>query len=295
MKDLAKQALGIGIGAVGGGITQAIGQGLSSQYDKGQMDYQSKLQMQQNRQLSDLAFKQWNRTNYGAQVEHMRKAGLNVGLMSGGGGQPGQSTTPTQSVSRGEPNNFMGIGLAGASMQSQIEVNKAVADKTKAEADSIRGVEGTVGGGQIGLMKAQISKMLSDTEVNDEQINKLKAEVGKVNADKLLAKAQTVTEETKQKLNKSIQDLNAETIKKIKSDVTLNNYDIATMKEYGFSKSMPEVAKTVKYLAKELGTSEEMLISVVATTIGVSKLADIIKAFSGIKLPEGKLPPIGFK
>ncbi len=51
---------------------------------------------------------------------------------------------------------------------------------------------------------------------------------------------------------------------------------------------MPEVQKTVKYLAKELGMSEQALIGVVATTIGLGKIADIVKLF----MPGKKFVPL---
>ncbi len=237
--------MGIGLGAIGGGLTQAIGQGLSSGYDKRQMKYQSQLQMRQNRQLSDLAFKQWNRTNYGAQVEHMKSAGLNVGLMSGGGGQAGQSTTPTQSVSRGEPNNFMGIGLAGASLQSQIDVNKAQADKTKAEADSIRGVEGTKGA-------AEIAKLIEETGTERERNALVKVQKLVEDEKVKLTSQQTKTDEAK--MTKLQNETNTEVFR-----TQIAKYE-ADLNKLGIQKDDNKIFRYLSRLANEFGWSAKELV-----------------------------------
>ena len=53
-------------------------------------------QLKLNQQGHNLQKKMWDETNYGAQVAHMKKAGLSVGLMYGKGGGSG-TTTGSQS------------------------------------------------------------------------------------------------------------------------------------------------------------------------------------------------------
>jgi hypothetical protein len=257
---VGKQALGIGVGAISGGITQAIGQGLSGNYDKGMMDYQSQLQMQNNKQLSDLAFKQWNRTNYKAQVEHMKKAGLNVGLMSGGGGQPGQTTTPTQNVSRGVPGNFMGIGLDAARLQSEIDVNKASAEKLKAEADSTRGGEGTIGAAQIG-------KALEEANTERERGILTRLQQGIAKAEEKLKGAQKMNVDADTKLK------GQQTASEVQK--TLINKHEATLNKLGIQKDDNMIFRLIGKIAAESGISISEFMDAINDTVNISK-GDII-------------------
>lgn len=260
MSKIGQQALGIGVGAISGGITQAIGQGLSGNYDKGMMNYQNKLQMQNNRNLSDLAFRQWNRTNYGAQVEHMKKAGLNVGLMSGGGGQPGQSSTPTQSVSRGVPGNFMGIGLDAAKLQSEIAVNEASADKLKSEAESNRGGEGTIGAALIG-------KALEETKTERERGILTQLQQGIAKAETELKQAQSRNFSASTKL------IGQQTATEVQK--TLINKHEATLNKLGIQKDDNMIFRLIGKIAGSQGISVNDLMNAISDTVNVSK-GDII-------------------
>lgn len=85
--------------------------------------------------------KLWNDTNYKAQVEQMKKAGLNPALMMGSAGASGS----TQAIGMGnvspldmkQPN----YGIEGAMMGAQMELIKAQAEKTRVEAEKIGGVD----------------------------------------------------------------------------------------------------------------------------------------------------------
>lgn len=59
------------------------------------MDLQHQNQQQLNMQGHQLGLDMWNATNYEAQVEHMKKAGLNPALMYGQAGQGGQVSSPS--------------------------------------------------------------------------------------------------------------------------------------------------------------------------------------------------------
>ena len=69
------------------------------------MNQQMGHQMALNQQGNDLQFDLWNKTNYGAQMEHMKKAGLNPALMYGkGAGQGGSTGSQTGgSAAKGSP------------------------------------------------------------------------------------------------------------------------------------------------------------------------------------------------
>jgi hypothetical protein len=81
-----------GAAAAGLGMLGGVGQA-NRQYhrQKKLMNFQQKNQMALNRQGHDLQMDMWNKTNYGAQVKHMKDAGLNPALMYGGAGQGGST------------------------------------------------------------------------------------------------------------------------------------------------------------------------------------------------------------
>lgn len=88
----------------------------------------------------------WNRTNYEAQVEHMRNAGLNPALMYKGGGMSGQtgsaSASPRQAPVISHTGMMTGMAVQGmniANMESQIKLNESQANKNNAEAAAIGG------------------------------------------------------------------------------------------------------------------------------------------------------------
>lgn len=82
---------GMGPGMLGmlQGAFNMLGAGQQHRRQKELMDIQFGNQQELNRQGHQLQMDMWNKTNYGAQIEHMKKAGLNPALMygmSGGGG-----------------------------------------------------------------------------------------------------------------------------------------------------------------------------------------------------------------
>jgi hypothetical protein len=79
----------------------------------------------------DLAYQNWLRTNYGAQVEQMKKAGLNTGLMYGGTGAGGQLMQPSSTAGMGSA-----AGSAGEAMQG-LMVGQSMA-KLAAEIENIK-------------------------------------------------------------------------------------------------------------------------------------------------------------
>ena len=82
----------IGAGVQGIGMLAGAGQA-NRQYhrQKKLMGVQHKNQMLLNQQGHDLQMDMWNKTNYKAQLEHMKAAGLNPALMYGQAGQGGQT------------------------------------------------------------------------------------------------------------------------------------------------------------------------------------------------------------
>ena len=89
-----------GLEAAGGAVNAGMGMLLGKYNDRRQLKQQDKLLKQQegyNRNAAqfshDVQMDMWNKTNYGAQMEHLKNAGLNPALMYGMGGGGGQTTT----------------------------------------------------------------------------------------------------------------------------------------------------------------------------------------------------------
>lgn len=91
-----------------------------------------------------LEMNKWRDTNYGPQMEEMRKAGLNPSMMMSGGGGGGQGAT-SQTAGGGQQmagkveGGGMDIGTMMA-QQSMIELQKSQARKNNVESDNIEGV-----------------------------------------------------------------------------------------------------------------------------------------------------------
>lgn len=133
-----------------------------------------------NQQGADLQYQMWEKTNYPAQIEMLKKAGLNPGLlygMSGGGGattgsqgggsaQGGQAPAPQQLDIAGA----MQVGL----MNAQVENIKANTDKTKTETENIG--EGGVNRNET---IAKIDNLIANTNNTEtiKELNDLKLEL----------------------------------------------------------------------------------------------------------------------
>lgn len=107
-------------------------------YSKQLMDYQQQKQLEM-----------WQKTGYGPQIEQMKKAGLNPGLMYGMGGGGAQTTGNTgasapmghASAREGEYAAIASMGIQSQLAQAQKDVLTSQAEKLKAETESIRGTE----------------------------------------------------------------------------------------------------------------------------------------------------------
>ena len=119
-------ALGLIAGAALNGMIGAM-QG-QTQYDReiDKMNYQYKLNAEAAKQNQTLAKDMWDYTNYENTVEHMKNAGLSVGLLYGTGGGQGQSTTAggrQEGVDMGTT-QAGGISLQGASILADIKLKE---------------------------------------------------------------------------------------------------------------------------------------------------------------------------
>jgi len=152
---LGKLAEGAGSAIIG----SALGMALGKYNDQRQYQMQEKLQGLQIKGQKELAsnahelqLDSWNKTNYGAQVEHLKKAGLNPALLYGMGGTGGATMGGVAggAVSGGAAptgGGEMGMGMQMALMNAQKENIEADTANKKA------GVE--VAGSERDLKNAQ--------------------------------------------------------------------------------------------------------------------------------------------
>ena len=85
------EIIGLGLGTIGNLA------GVSQQQDMMNLQYNNQRML--NEQGLKIQKEMWDYTNYENQVEHMKNAGLNVGLMYGGSGGGGATTGSQGTVS----------------------------------------------------------------------------------------------------------------------------------------------------------------------------------------------------
>jgi hypothetical protein len=142
--------MGNGMNGVGAGFgSQLLGMIGGHQAERRNYRNQRNLMHQQfsnqlglNRQGHDLQMDMWNKTNYGAQVEHMKNAGLNPALMykgAGAGGTTGSQTGGSASMGSSQQGKVM--DMSNLMMGAQIEALKAKANLDNTHAQKAGGVD----------------------------------------------------------------------------------------------------------------------------------------------------------
>lgn len=145
-------------GLITGGISQALGLSWSPKramreqeaYNKRIMALQNQYQQQAAAQSQQYAKDYWDYTNAENQVNHLKNAGLNIGLMYGqsGAGGMGASGGARQESPDQAQGNPIGMALQVQQIEQQRRMNEAQislanaqTDKTKEEAKKISGVD----------------------------------------------------------------------------------------------------------------------------------------------------------
>lgn len=143
------------------------------------MNLQQQNQMGLNLQGQKLAQENWEYTNAENQVEHYKKAGLNVGLMYGTNGMGGQlSSGSGGSASGGQAQKFEtnldGMGMMAqqmALMQAQKNNIEADTNKKNVEADKLKGVDTDLTSMQTQNLAQGIENQKAQKKLTEMQTN----------------------------------------------------------------------------------------------------------------------------
>lgn len=171
--EAAGAAVGAGMGLLLGGINDARQRRQQQKLQDMQITGQKEMMDYSQEKQLDM----WNKTNYGAQMKHMKDAGLNPGLMYGMGGGGGSTTGSaagsvagaTAAAGGGE----IGMGMQLALMQAQKENIEADTANKKAGAENTGVVTET---GKVDLATKQetqaatISKAKTEAETAIEEM-----------------------------------------------------------------------------------------------------------------------------
>jgi len=150
----------IGMQAASGAVDAGLGLLLEGHNDKRQLRQQDALNKQQLQidyakmdAQQRLGLEMWNKTNIGAQKEHIEKAGMNPAMMYAMGGAGGSATTAGGSgggsVSASKAPTGGGEILGMQMIQAQRQLIEAQTQKTVAETSKIGGVDTKLGETQI--------------------------------------------------------------------------------------------------------------------------------------------------
>lgn len=230
---IGSEAVKAGIGVAGAIAGQGMGLLFGKAQDRRQVEQQKKLQELQikgNKEMldynQDKQLDMWNKTNYGAQVEHLKDAGLNPALIYGmsgggattvgsGGGAGVSGSQASDGASRQQAATAQGMAMMQASlMGAQKENIEAQTAKTKAEAEKISGVDTQQAKAQTGLL--DVTTRIKEIEANiagktqEAAIQTIEEGAAKMLAEAVQAQQQQVINE--ETLKDKIQQIKAESI-----------------------------------------------------------------------------------
>lgn len=204
---LAKSGANGLTGLMTGGISQALGLSWSPEkamkeqeaYNKRIMALQNQYQQQAAAQSQQYAKDYWDYTNAENQVNHLKNAGLNIGLMYGqsGAGGMGASGGARQESPDQAQGNPIGMALQVQQIEQQRRMNdaqialaEAQAEKAGAEAKKISGVDTQEALKRIEEAASRIELNLKESNYKEALTELTKAEKEATNALKSLREMQ---------------------------------------------------------------------------------------------------------
>lgn len=224
---------------------------------------QVEAQKELNSHAMGLQHGMWKDTNFSAQVEEMKKAGVNPGLvygMNGAGGATtgsvgagGASKADTQAI---DLQSIASLGL----MKAQKELIEAQTEKTEAEAQKTAGVdtEATKAGTELTNIQTELAKLQAriGNATEQESINIIRD-----TSDKLLAEAvkaqhdQIISEKT---LDERVQQIKSESIgAMIENELKRSNINVNKARVHQISEQLVQTWENIRLQDKGIEASLE--------------------------------------
>lgn len=279
-------ALGMmGVSAIEPAVNAGLGLLLQKHNDRRQLEQQDKLLNQQygynRKQMTyqkGLDLQMWKDTNYPAQIEMLKQAGLNPGLiygMSGGGGTTtGGGGTGVNAASAPQGGGeIMGLQLLGA----QKALIDAQTEKTKAETVKTTGADTDLTKAQTRIATIQ-GQMMADTY--EETFSKIRSEAATAEEEFKLMRAKAGLAEGT--IDVDIQKATAELVgigianelRRVQTDLTQEQIDATIQsvaqkwKEIEIQKGRLDLDKFVKDIADSTRLQAEVIMRTVGTLTG---------------------------
>lgn len=196
ISKLGSSAASAGGGFIGNALSQAFGLSWSPEkamkeqwkYNKNIMALQNQYQQQAAEKSQQYAKDYWDYTNAENQVRHLKNAGLNIGLMYGqsGAGGMGASGGAHQASPEQPQGNPVGMALQTQQIEQQRRMNDAQIALAEAQAEKAKAEATKIGGVDIKESLARIENLLAGAENARKEGNVFDATVGLVNAQKKL-------------------------------------------------------------------------------------------------------------
>jgi hypothetical protein len=202
-----------------GGMFGMISENRANSRDRANAQQQYENQRKLNQQGHDLQMDMWNKTNYKAQLEHMKSAGLNPALMYGMGGSGGTTTGSQGGGSAVKANAQKQMAIEGLMAGAQTELLKAQVENV--EADTQNKIDENPNINKKGnLLDAQTQEKLTeidkklgeianlkvDNKIKQEQVLKVKQEVKTLLSTELLNNAKvSLTNEQKKSVKEMVE------------------------------------------------------------------------------------------
>lgn len=198
ISGLGSSAASTGIGFIGNALSHALGLSWSPRramqeqeaYNKRIMALQNQYQQQAAAQSQQYAKDYWDYTNAENQVNHLKNAGLNVGLMYGqsGAGGMGASGGARQESPDQAQGNPIGMALQVQQIEQQRRMNDAQIALAEAQAKKAEEEAKKIGGVDIQESLARIENLLAKAENARKEGNVFDATVGLIHAQEDLTK-----------------------------------------------------------------------------------------------------------
>lgn len=276
IKSFAGPVLGAGLGMLTGSWTNKMENERQIEQQKKLQQLQEAGSMRMGRFNQKLAMEMWNATNYGAQVEHLRKAGLNTGLMYQMGGPGGTTQTPTGNVSGATASGAAPIGM-GIQLGLQASMQKAQIENIQADTKLKETEANKKGGVDTQETLTSISKTNAEIETLKQSLKNEKLKATFQEYQNEIAKIQTnIAKESEWDIIKKISDEQLKMEGEAKSAIAKGQIDQATGEQIIKQTQLATTEQQLRISAQKASIKlTESQIKKVANDINMAKQANM--------------------